>query len=117
MKKPVKAALLSTFLFPGAGHFFLKKYALCVVFSCTFSVPLYFIISDIMTKAEQVLDQIKKGDIPLDITAISESLSSSTVGLDTQELNIIMYALIIIWFIGIIDSYRLGRTKDNKRNV
>jgi len=114
MKKPMKAALLSAFVYPGAGHFFLKKYSLCALFACTFSVPLYFIISEIITKAEHIVEQIKNGEIPMNIAAISESLSSSTAGIDTQEINIKMYALVIIWLIGIIDSYRLGRTKIDK---
>lgn len=107
MKKSVKAALLSALVYPGAGHFFLKKYALCAVFSCTFSVPLYFIISEIVAKAENIVEQIKNGEIPLDIAAISESLSSA----NAQELNIKMYVLVIVWLLGIVDSYRIGRSK------
>jgi len=111
MKKSVKAALLSAFVYPGMGHFYLKKHAMFAVFACAFSVPLYFIISEILAKAERVVEQIKNGEIPLDIAAISESLSSSTVGVDSQEFNIKIYVLVVIWLIGIIDSYRLGRTK------
>lgn len=109
MKKSVKAALLSAFVYPGMGHFYLKKHAMFAVFACAFSVPLYFIISEIMAKAENIVEQINNGEIPLDIAAISQSLSSSAVGVDAQELNIKMYVLIIIWAIGILDSYRLGR--------
>lgn len=111
MKKPIKAALLSAFLYPGAGHFFLKKQTLGIVFACAFSVPLYFIFSEIMTKAEQIVEQITKGELLLDITAISETLSNSVTGANAQELNIKIYVLVIIWLIGIIDAYRLGRTK------
>ena len=113
MKKSVKAALLSAFVYPGTGHFFLKKYGVCAFLACTFSVPLYFIISEIITKAEGIVEQFKNGEIPLDIAAISESLSSSIAGVDAQELNIKMYVLIVIWGIGIIDSYRLGRKSHN----
>ncbi len=109
MKKSIKAALLSAFVYPGTGHFFLKKYTSCVVFACAFSVPLYFIFSEIMNKAGQIAEQITKGELPLDIAAISESLSNSVTAANAQELNIKMYALVIIWFIGIIDSYRIGR--------
>jgi len=116
MKKSVKAALLSAFVYPGAGHFFLKNYSVCALFACTFSVPLYLIISEIITKAENIVEQIKNGEIPLDIAAISESLSSSTIGVDAQELNIKMYVLAVIWIIGIIDSYRLGLKKTKQAN-
>ncbi len=110
MKKSVKAALLSALVYPGVGHFSLKKYAQGAVFSCAFSVPLYFLFSEIMSKAEHIAEQIQNGEIPLDIIAITEALSSSVMGVGAQELNIKMYALVFIWFVGIIDSYRLGRT-------
>ena len=84
MKKSVKAALLSAFVYPGMGHFYLKKHAMFAVFACAFSVPLYFIISEIMAKAENIVEQINNGEIPLDIAAISQSLSSSAVGVDAQ---------------------------------
>lgn len=116
MKKSVKAALLSAFVYPGAGHFYLKKYSVCALFACTFSVPLYFIISEIIAKAENIVEQIKSGEIPSDIAAISESLSSSTIGVNEQELNIKMYVLAVIWIIGIIDSYRLGLKKTRQAN-
>lgn len=112
MKRAIKAALMSAFVFPGTGHFYLKKYTMCAIFAFTFSIPLYFIVSEIAAKAEHVVEQIKNGEIPLDIAAISESLSSSTVGVDTQELNIKMYLLVIIWLIGIIDSFRMGHKKE-----
>ncbi len=111
MNKSTKAALLSALVYPGIGHFFLKKYTVCVLFVTTFSVPLYFIIHEITAKAERIIEQIKNGEIPLDIAAISAALSSSTTGTDAQELNLKMYVLIFIWIIAIIDSYRLGRSK------
>ena len=111
MKKQVKSVLLSALVYPGTGHFFLKKYVLSVIFSCAFSVPLYYIFREIIAKAEHVVEKIRTGEIPLDIAAISESITNSTVGSDPQELNIKMYVLVIIWVLGIIDSYRLGCKK------
>jgi len=113
MEKSVKAALLSALVYPGAGHYFLKKNIMCVVFVIAFSVPFYFIISDLIEKAEHVVEQIENGKIPLDITAISESLTQSTVGVAAQELNVSMYLLVIIWLVGIVDSYRIGRIKNS----
>jgi hypothetical protein len=109
IKKSIKAALLSGFVYPGMGHLFLKQYALCVVFFCAFSLPLYFIISDLLSKTEQIIEQILNGDIPLDVVMISHKLSILVVDDNAQALNIKMYALIAIWLVGIIDSYRLGR--------
>lgn len=111
MKKSLKAALLSALVYPGIGHFFLKKYTQCAVFAVAFSVPLYFVFSEVMTKAERIAQQIQNGEIPLDITAISNAVTSATLAADTQEFNFNIYLLFIIWLIAIIDCYRLGQKK------
>lgn len=105
----MKAALLSAILYPGVGHFFLKKYLAGAILCLTFSISLYFLVSDMLVNTMQIVEQINNGEIPLNIAAISESLATSA---DLQELNINMYVLIIIWFLSIIDSYRLGLIKE-----
>ncbi|MBU2925495.1 hypothetical protein Q4506_06275 [Colwellia sp. 4_MG-2023] len=111
MKKSIKAALLSALIYPGAGHFFLKKSRVGVIFAGAFSIPLYFVISEIFAKAEKIVDQITRGEIALDPAAISVSLSNSMSGVEGQALDMNIYVLIIVWGIAIIDSYRLGITK------
>jgi len=108
MNIALKSALLSAFVYPGAGHFFLKKYTLCTAYVCTFSVPLYLLFREIFSKTELVVKQIQNGEIPLDVTAISHALSHSITGVSAQELNIKVYVLMLLWILGIIDSYRLG---------
>ncbi|MFT5282661.1 MAG: hypothetical protein ACI94Z_001493 [Yoonia sp.] len=109
MKKSVKAALLSALVYPGVGHFFLKRYAISAVLFCGFSVPLYFVVSEIFAKTEKVMEQIRNGEIPLNIVAISESLAHLTTSVDSQQLNIKIYVLVVIWIIAIIHSFKLGR--------
>lgn len=108
MKKSLKAILLSALVFPGAGHFFLKKYLAGSILLCLFLVPIYLIFSEVVTKTEAVIAQIQTGAIPLDVTAISDILTSTV---NSQALSIETNVLIIIWVIGIIDSYRLGRSE------
>ncbi|GHE83113.1 hypothetical protein [Thalassotalea profundi] len=108
MKKSIKAALLSALIYPGVGHFFLKKYKHCIVFLVAFTVPLFFIVSEIITKAQYIVDQINKGVIPLNVPAISQALNDSMAGNNPQELNIKIYVLIIIWLLSVIDAYRNG---------
>ncbi|WP_166425641.1 hypothetical protein [Paraglaciecola sp. 20A4] len=107
MRASIKAALLTGLVYPGAGHLYLKKSAIGISFLCAFSVPLYLIISEIMTKTMGIVEQIGNGEIPLDVTAISASLSSVTA-MNPHELNIKIYALITIWLIAIVDSFRIG---------
>ena len=108
MKKSIKAALLSALVYPGTGHFFLKKYTSFALISLAFTVPLYFIFSEIMTKAQHIAEQIQKGEIPFNVSAILNAVHSSTLSADTQEINVKLYLLFIIWLIAMIDAYRLG---------
>lgn len=111
MNKSLKAVLLSALVYPGVGHFFLKKYATCIALVSVFSVPLFLLISEIVGKANIVVQQIENGEIPLNIAVISESFSSITSDTDTQGLNIKIYVMIAVWLIGILDSYRVGKLK------
>jgi hypothetical protein len=111
MNKPVKAVLLSVLLYPGAGHFFLKKYVSCFALAGIFSIPLIFVMNDIFNKANQVIEQIKNGEIPLDVAAITEAISTLTSGSEAHALNVKIYVMITVWVIGIFDAYRLSKAK------
>ena len=100
--------MLSALLFPGAGHFYLKKYLMGSLLLTFFLVPVYLIFSEVISKTDQVIQQIQTGAIPLDIAAISEILTRTV---NYQALNYEMNALMIVWVVGIIDSYRLSRVK------
>lgn len=114
MNKSVKAILLSAFLYPGAGHFFLKKYVFSALFAAAFSIPLLFIFSSIISKAQQIAEQLNSGQIPFDSAAIVAAATTATTELVDQELGFNLYMLIIIWVIAIIDAYRLSRKEIKK---
>ena len=109
MNKPAKAALLSALVFPGAGHFFLKKYILGGILAGTAGVALYILVSKAVERAVQITDKIQRGEVELDVAAITELVSSHPVGTEGQLLDIATAALLISWVVGIIDSYRVGR--------
>ena len=117
MKKSMKAALLSGLVFPGVGHLILKKYAAAAVLAGTTCAALYFLIAEAVEKAVQISEQIQSGKIPSDMASISVEISRMTAAGDTRLLNIATGALIIAWLIGIVDSYRVGRTADRQREV
>jgi hypothetical protein len=112
MSKPMKAALLSAFIFPGAGHFFLKKYIPGAILAGTAFVALYFLIAEIIDRALQITDKIQTGEVQLDAAAIAELVSRQPVGTEAQLLDIVTGVLIISWLIGIVDSYRIGHARD-----
>lgn len=108
MKKSIKPVLLSAFAFPGAGHFFLKKHLVGSILLCLFLVPVYLIFSEVMSVTDTVIAQIQTGEIPLDVAVISDMITKTV---NSQALKLETNVLIIVWVIGIIDSYRLSRSE------
>jgi hypothetical protein len=111
MNKSLKAALFSAVVYPGAGHFFLKNYKTCVAIVSIFSILLFLVVNEILSKTNLVVEKIESGEIPLDITAITEAVSRITSSTAAQEVNIKIYIMIIIWVIAILDSYKAGKTQ------
>ena len=115
MNKSTKAALLSAFVFPGVGHVFLKKYISGIVLVGASFAAIYYLISKTVEMALQITEKIQSGDVQLDVTAITELLSKQSIGTEAHLVNIATAAFIILWLIGIIDSYIVGTLQDKKR--
>ena len=104
MNNSVKAILLSTLLYPGSGHFFLKKQIKGCIFAALFSLPLLLLFSEIINKTNQIIAQIESGNIPLDIIAISKALTEIT-----SDSTVHIYLMGAVWVISALDAYRLGK--------
>ncbi len=117
MKKSVKAALLSALLFPGAGHFSLKRYIPGAIFAGVSIAAIYYLISKAMERGALIADKIQSGAVPLDATAIAELISQQSAGAEGHSLNAVMTVFFIIWLISIVDSYRLGCAQDKNNHA
>ena len=115
MKLPIKALLLSALIYPGAGHFLLKKTTRGAILAGLFSIPLFLKITDSIRKMnqmiEQIVTQIERGEIPFDILIITESVSKLSENLYTQSFNIKLYLMLFIWGVAILDVYRIANKK------
>ncbi|HED16649.1 MAG TPA: hypothetical protein ENI64_07560 [Gammaproteobacteria bacterium] len=112
MSNTGKAILLSALVFPGAGHFYLKKKITGTVLAVSAFFGLYSIVSKILGLAQQIADKIVSGQVQPDMAIITELLTTQLAGAETQSLNMATTVLIIAWVIGIVDSYRVGRIED-----
>ena len=112
MSKALKAVLLSALVFPGIGHFSLKKRVQGALLSGITIVCLYFMLTSIVEVAQQISVKIQSGEIPLDVTRIRESISQTLAGNDGQLINTSSLLLVIFWIVGIVDSFRVGRSQD-----
>jgi len=90
---------------------YLKRHVQGILLSICAGSAVYFIVSVIMTTAFEVAEKIQSGDVPLDATAITDLVSQQMGGVE-QPTNVAVIVFVIMWFIGVIDSYRLGRADE-----
>ena len=112
MKQPIKAVLLSAFVYPGAGHLLLKRYVSCVVLIAGASAVFYILVSNALTKAMLISNKIINGVVEPDIAVIRNLISDLQSAEEVRINSIATVFLIIVWLIGIIDSYRVGCAQD-----
>ena len=114
MNRPLKAALLSALVFPGVGHFFLKKHVRSAILSGTALAGLFFLVSKTVERALQITEKIQTGEVGLDVATITELVSKPATGTEALFLNIAATVLIVSWLFGVVDSYLIGRTQDKQ---
>lgn len=116
MRRSTKAALLSGLVFPGMGHLYLRQYVRGVLFAGGAGALLYFIVSVAMSTAFDVMGKIQSGDVPLNVESVSELVSKQSQGAE-ESTNMATMALVALWVIGIADSYREGRAREQAREM
>jgi hypothetical protein len=112
MRQSTKAVLLSTLVFPGAGHIFLRKYILGAILAITSFSAAYYLVIKAVERTSELVQRIQSGSVPADFAAITEFVSKQPTGAEDQLLNIAVITLFFCWIIAIIDSYRAGRVRD-----
>jgi hypothetical protein len=112
MSKSLRAALLSALVFPGIGHFSLKQPLQGSLLSGVATVCLYLLLTAVVDIAQQVSVKIQSGEVPVDVTKISELVSQQFAGSDDQLVNIPSFILVICWVVGVIDSFRIGWSQE-----
>jgi len=112
MKISLKAALLSAFVFPGVGQFYLKKhwrglFIMLFVFS-----GLGYMIRSATVAALSVLDdavvKLQSGAVSLPNIAGSKILTTD------PYYDAVFYLIICFWIFAVIDAYRIGKKKETQ---
>ena len=109
MQKSFKAALLSALIYPGAGHFALKKHLIGAIFAGVFSVLLLLTLQEVYAMAQCIANDIvntRGGASFDDILAAVKHPSAHCAALGQYQY---IYLMSVIWFLSIVDAYRLGR--------
>jgi hypothetical protein len=112
MNQALKAALFSAFIFPGSGQFLLKKHIRGALLTSVSILCVWVLLSTALEKAQEISRKIQSGEIPLDITRITEEVSRLATGSGSQQAEIATYVLLVCWLVGIVDAYWVGRLQD-----
>lgn len=111
MKKAFNAGLLSAFVAPGSGHFYLKHKRSALVFFSLAVVSLVLLLSQIYQVAQVIALDIQNGILPLDIGVISAEITQQTQT-TIANANELLYGFILCWLVALVDSIRLGLKQD-----
>ncbi len=109
MGQPLTAALLSALVFPGAGHYFLKKRIVGILLASVAFAALTIVIVEAVERTLQIVEKIQRGEVPLDIETIKELVAMQLSGSQAPLINIAALVFLISWVFGIVDSFRVGR--------
>ena len=112
MQKSIKAVLLSALVFPGAGHFSLKKPVQGTLLVGITLFCLYFLVTTVLEISRNLAAKIQSGEIPYDVAIITKSVTEKLSGGDDQLISLSTLGIMICWIVGIADSYRVGRIQD-----
>lgn len=114
MNKSTKAVLLSALLFPGSGHFYLKKPIMGGLLTTISVVCLCIVTVSVFTLAKAISDKILRGEIANDIIEITAAITEGLAETGLHQLNVLTITIVGCWIFGMVDSYRIGRIEDLK---
>jgi len=112
MRHTIKAVLLSALVFPGTGHFSLKKPIKGSILLCITLICLYFLFSAAMNISKELQGKILSGEMGYDKTEVTAIVTEKISGGDYEYLGLASMGFLFCWVYGFIDSLRLGRIKD-----
>jgi TM2 domain-containing membrane protein YozV len=114
MNRPLKAALLSALIFPGAGQFFLKKYISAVYFAAFAGVGLYLLFSNLMVIAQDIIDKAHGDEVENDLAAILE-LVHLQLATAIESFMPALIILLVAWIVSAVEAYRVAKKEENTR--
>jgi hypothetical protein len=114
MTNAVKAMLLSGLVFPGLGQLVLKYYTRGIALTLATFVCFYVLMENVMQQATDIVGKIDISSGMLDEKMIATAISEARKTSDTGETRFFLWALLILWLIGIVDAYIIGSGKDRQ---
>jgi predicted membrane channel-forming protein YqfA (hemolysin III family) len=112
MKKEIKAALLSAFVFPGSGQMYLGRYLRGLSMMIFVLAGLGIMIGMATMNALEVLENIQRTGGIADMNAIANLAAASSTQHRTSYDPLLWILMACCWVFSIIDAYRTGKRAD-----
>jgi TM2 domain-containing membrane protein YozV len=115
MKISHKAALLSAFVFPGVGQFYLKRYWRGLFIMLFVFTGLGYMIRSATIAALSVLDDavVKLQSGANSLQELSNIADSKTLTTDPYH-DAVFYLMVCFWIFAVIDAYIIGKEKESQ---
>ena len=113
MKMSYKAALLSTFVFPGVGQLYLRRYRRGLVIMFFAFTGLGYMIWSAVVSALNHLDDtmVKMQGGNTNLRELLDIVGSKKLTTDPY-LDAVFYITVCFWIFSIIDAYRIGKQRE-----
>ncbi len=115
MNDAIIAALLSAFVYPGTGHFYLKQYNVGTLLSGISSIGFIYLLYQGTLQAQSIVDRIVSGELAMEMDIIYQQLTQISAYADPFGINIAIYSFVITWVVSVVDAYRLGKKQQSKQ--
>ena len=112
MNNSLKGAFLSGLVFPGLGQLALKHYKRGAVIIIAVLISLSIVVAEAVRYALSILGDVQIEGGEISISSISEAASRASTTSGSLAFNLALLLVILLWIIGAVDAYRIGKKKD-----
>jgi len=112
MKNSIKGAVVSGLVFPGLGQVVLRHYKRGIALALAVTLSLLVVVVKALRQAFAILEKIEAEGRVIDMSTISSVAAQTSTTSDSLVYNFVLLLIILLWIVGIVDAYRLGRKKD-----
>ena len=108
MKKSIKAALVSVLVFPGTGHFVVRRPLRGLFYLVPALVATAFLVNYTLNRSFSIMDRVLSGEVAMEPAAIRQMLEEAPPRNTALMLQAAGFVLAGCWILGSLDAYVLG---------
>jgi len=109
MKKTTKSVLFSTLLFPGSGHFVLRRWLRGLIFVVPVLLAFGYYMNYSVDQAMIAVDRILSGEVSPDSASIQAMLNEQAAAGQNTLLIVSKTVFLVGWLVAAIDVYLIAK--------